>query len=264
MKIPLIYNVRSVLQRPVSTALHRARHRAGRGRVHRHARAGERLPRRARAHRLQRERAAAAARRRQRAVERHGPARRSASSRPSPHIATGGDGRPLVSPEAYVVIPLPRKGHDTTGSPTSWCAASATRPLDGPPQHPGHGGPAAGVGQDRDLRRREAGGALRPHRRSATRCASPDATGTSSCRFTADGSAFESEIWGENEQFRPVFRGEAFQSVAFRLKDPAAFDEAKRAARGRQADHGGRRIASPTSTRSSRSCWATSSGSWRS
>ena len=32
----------------------------------------------------------------------------------SPHVATGGDGRPMVSPEAYVVIPLPRKGGDTT------------------------------------------------------------------------------------------------------------------------------------------------------
>jgi putative ABC transport system permease protein len=49
------------------------------------------------------------------------------------------------------------------------------------------------------------------------------------CRFTADGSAFESEIWGENEQFQNVFRGDAFQAVAFRLKDPGGFDEAKRA-----------------------------------
>ena len=41
--------------------------------------------------------------------------------------------------------------------------------------------------------------------------------------FTAGGSSFESEIWGENEQFMPVFRGEIFQSVTFRMKDPAAF-----------------------------------------
>jgi ABC-type lipoprotein release transport system permease subunit len=54
------------------------------------------------------------------------------------------------------------------------------------------------------------------------------------CHFTAGGSAFESEIWGENEQFMPVFRGEVFQSVSFRLKDPAAFDEAKRALEGDQ------------------------------
>ncbi len=41
--------------------------------------------------------------------------------------------------------------------------------------------------------------------------------------FSANGSAFESEIWGENEQFMPVFRGEVFQSVTFRMTDPSAF-----------------------------------------
>ena len=51
---------------------------------------------------------------------------------------------------------------------------------------------------------------------------------TVTCHFSAAGSAFESEIWGENEQFMPVFRGEVFQSITFRLKDPAAFDEAQR------------------------------------
>jgi ABC-type lipoprotein release transport system permease subunit len=49
------------------------------------------------------------------------------------------------------------------------------------------------------------------------------------CHFSAGGSSFESEIWGENEQFMPVFRGQVFQSVTFRLKDPAAWEEAKRA-----------------------------------
>jgi putative ABC transport system permease protein len=54
------------------------------------------------------------------------------------------------------------------------------------------------------------------------------------CQFTAGGSAFESEIWGENEQLMPVFRGEVFQAVSFRLKDPAAFEEAKRSLEGDQ------------------------------
>jgi ABC-type lipoprotein release transport system permease subunit len=49
------------------------------------------------------------------------------------------------------------------------------------------------------------------------------------CRFTAEGSSYESEIWGENEQFQNVFRANAFQDVAFRLKDPGAFDDVKRA-----------------------------------
>jgi len=41
--------------------------------------------------------------------------------------------------------------------------------------------------------------------------------------FAARGSSFESEIWAENEQVMPVFRGEVFQSVTFRLSDPASF-----------------------------------------
>jgi ABC-type lipoprotein release transport system permease subunit len=49
------------------------------------------------------------------------------------------------------------------------------------------------------------------------------------CHFAAGGSAFESEIWGENEQVMPAMRGEVFQSVSFRLADPASFGEAKRA-----------------------------------
>ena len=39
----------------------------------------------------------------------------------SPHVATGPDGRPLVSPEVYVLVPLPRPT-DTTAVATSWHA----------------------------------------------------------------------------------------------------------------------------------------------
>lgn len=46
--------------------------------------------------------------------------------------------------------------------------------------------------------------------------------------FGSGGSAFESEIWGENEQLMPVLRGEFFQVIALRLRDPAVFDEVKR------------------------------------
>ena len=47
--------------------------------------------------------------------------------------------------------------------------------------------------------------------------------------FSAGGSAFESEIWGENEQLMPVLRGQVYQVVAFRLKNPSQFDAAKQA-----------------------------------
>jgi ABC-type antimicrobial peptide transport system permease subunit len=49
------------------------------------------------------------------------------------------------------------------------------------------------------------------------------------CQFTAGGSSFESEVWGDAEQFVPVFRREGFSSTSFRLADPTAFEEAKRA-----------------------------------
>lgn len=45
--------------------------------------------------------------------------------------------------------------------------------------------------------------------------------------FAAGGSAFESEIWAENEQVMPVFRGEVFQSVTFRMADPTSFEGIK-------------------------------------
>lgn len=47
--------------------------------------------------------------------------------------------------------------------------------------------------------------------------------------FSSGGSAFESEIWGENEQLMPALRGQVFQVVVLRLADPARFDEARRA-----------------------------------
>jgi ABC-type antimicrobial peptide transport system permease subunit len=54
-----------------------------------------------------------------------------------------------------------------------------------------------------------------------------DAEWTVVGHFAASGSSFESEIWVENEQAMPVFRGEIFQSVTFRMKDPGSFDGIK-------------------------------------
>ena len=145
----------------------------------------------------------------------------------SPHVATGGDGRPMVSPEAYVVIPLPRKGGDTTAmanvvvrgvSPAAWTVRSNVQVVAG--RRPQSGRTEICVGE-------KMAGRFNPTGVGETlRFAGRD--WTVACRFTAGGSAFESEIWGENEQILPVFRGENFQSVTFRLRDPAAFEEAKR------------------------------------
>src|SRR5690606_31274526 len=45
--------------------------------------------------------------------------------------------------------------------------------------------------------------------------------------FDADGSAFESEGWGDNETLMNVFRGPVYQSMVLRLADPGAFDRLK-------------------------------------
>jgi len=145
----------------------------------------------------------------------------------SPHIATGSDGRPAVSPEVYVVIPLPRPW-DTSSvanvvargvSDQAWTVRANVQVVEG--HRPESGRAEICVGK------KIAGRFANTYVGQTLRFAGRD--WTVACHFSAGGSAFESEIWGENEQFMPVFRGEVFQSVTFRLRDPAAFEEAKRA-----------------------------------
>lgn len=145
----------------------------------------------------------------------------------SPHIATGADGRPLFSPEVYVIIPLPRKGADTSAvanvvvrgiSPAAWAVRTNVRVEQGRKPESGKAEVCVGKKMADRFNHTAVGETIRFAGRNWTVV----------CRFSAGGSAFESEIWGENEQFMPVFRGQAFQSVTFRLKDPAAFEEAKR------------------------------------
>ena len=104
-----------------------ARHRARRGGVRRHARAGERLHRGAGEDRLGRQRAAPAPRRRQRAVERH-PARGDQHHRV---VAAhrDGDGRSAAHEPRDVhrhQHPAARR-RPSSRSPTSWRAACRTR-----------------------------------------------------------------------------------------------------------------------------------------
>src|SRR6058998_3504230 len=143
-----------------------------------------------------------------------------------PHVATGADGRPLVSPEVYVLVPL-AKAFDTTQianvvargiSDQVWQVRNNVTITEG--QRPTSGRAEVCVGTRLTQ--------LFPHTGigQTLRFAGRDWTVT--CHFTAAGSAFESEIWGENEQFMPVFRGDVFQSITFRLKDPAAFEDARR------------------------------------
>ncbi|MFQ5751482.1 MAG: ABC transporter permease, partial [bacterium] len=45
--------------------------------------------------------------------------------------------------------------------------------------------------------------------------------------FEAGGSSFESEIWGDVEQFMPAFRRPVFSSITMRMKDPSQFEKMK-------------------------------------
>ncbi|HET7426897.1 MAG TPA: FtsX-like permease family protein [Gemmatimonadales bacterium] len=144
----------------------------------------------------------------------------------SPHVARGPDGRPLASTESYVVIPLGRMG-DTTKlanvvvrgvSEQAWQVRNNVALLAG--TRPAAGKNEVCIGKRLVGRFPDTG--IGETIRFAGR------PWTVTCHFAAQGSAFESEIWGENEQIMPAMRRENFQSVAFRLNDPAAFDEAKR------------------------------------
>jgi ABC-type lipoprotein release transport system permease subunit len=145
----------------------------------------------------------------------------------SPHIATGTDGRPLVSPEVYVLVPLPRPNNPTAVanvvvrgvSEQAWLVRSNIQLVEG--NRPTSGRLEICVGRKLLGRFEHLGIGASLH------FAGRD--WTVACHFSAGGSAFESEIWAENEQVMPLFRGEVFQSITFRLKDASAFDDAKRA-----------------------------------
>ncbi|OGU16650.1 MAG: hypothetical protein A3K13_09045, partial [Gemmatimonadetes bacterium RIFCSPLOWO2_12_FULL_68_9] len=230
MKIPIIYNVRSVRQRPVSTALTAlgiavvvavfiAMLALANGFLAAFARTGS-------------ERNVLILRRGADAELSSGLGRDAASLvAASPHAALAPDGRPLVSPEVYVLVPLTRIGTDTNAltnvvarviSERAWDVRANVTVVDG--RRPASGRSEICVGSK--IVGRFPGTAIGQSLRFAGR------DWTVVCHFTAGGSAFESEIWGENEQFMPVFRGEAFQSITLRLKDGAAFEEAKRALEG--------------------------------
>jgi putative ABC transport system permease protein len=146
----------------------------------------------------------------------------------SPHIATAADGKPMVSPETYIVINIRRTGggeFDVANvvargvSDKAWDVRRNIRITEGRRFASGQSEICVGSKLAGRFANVNVGDVLRFSNRDWRVV----------CRFTADGSSFESEIWGENEQFLNVFRGGAFSDVAFRLKDPAGFDEAKRA-----------------------------------
>ena len=141
-----------------------------------------------------------------------------------PFVAEGADGRPLVSPEVYVLISLDRLGGGDALvvargiNPEAFEVRKNVEIVAGRMINPG--APEILVGKS--IVGRFAGTGIGESINFANR------DWTVVGHFAAAGSAFESEIWGENEQFMPALRGEFFQSLTFRMKDPSAFESIKR------------------------------------
>jgi ABC-type lipoprotein release transport system permease subunit len=226
MKIPLLYNIRSVLRRPVSTALTAL----GVGLV-----VAVFIGMLALANGFQ----AALVRtgsdqnamvlRRSADSEINSGIERSAAAliAASPHVAKGADGRAMVSPEAFLIVPLPRLATDTTAlanvvvrgvSAAAWEVRVNLELLAG--RRPESGRAEVCVG------RKLAGRMPNTGMGETLRFGGRD--WIVACHFGAGGSAFESEIWAENEQVLPVFKRDVFNSVIFRMADPRGFDEVKR------------------------------------
>jgi len=144
-----------------------------------------------------------------------------------PHVARGADGVPLVSREVYVVIPFGRI-QDTTQlanvvlrgiSDQVWNVRENLVVTEG--ARPAVGRNEVCVGKKLIDRF--------PHMGVGDAVTIGGRPWTVVCHFSAGGSSFESEVWGMNEQVMPILRGEVFQSITFRLADPVGFEEAKRA-----------------------------------
>lgn len=143
----------------------------------------------------------------------------------SNYVAKDKDGRPLVSPEVYVVLSLPRLGVGMANvvargvSEQAFTVRKGIEITEG--RKPQSGTSEIMVGQTIANRFANCG--------IGDKLAFANRDWTVVGHFKAGGSSFESEIWGENEQFFPAFRGEEFQSLTFRLADPAAFPAVQKA-----------------------------------
>ena len=146
----------------------------------------------------------------------------------SPHIATGADGRPMVSPETYIVLNIRRMDGDEFAVANVVARGVSDKAFDVRRNIKIIEGRRFASGQSEIcVGSKLAGRFANVNVGDVLRFSNRDWNVV--CRFSANGSSFESEIWGENEQFQNVFRGNSnFQDVAFRLKDPGGFEEAKR------------------------------------
>jgi len=143
-----------------------------------------------------------------------------------PEVAKASDGRPLVSTDMVVLTNLPRVGQSGSSNvtirgvdPASLALRDQVKVVEGRMFTPG----TSEVMVGRRISPRFAG--LKVGDQVKLGQQSFAIVGL----FTADGSAFESEVWGDNAVLMPALnREDAFQSVTFRMADPARFEALKK------------------------------------
>jgi putative ABC transport system permease protein len=142
-----------------------------------------------------------------------------------PEVAQDASGRSLVSPELLVLTNLPRLGQPGTSNvpvrginPAGFALRSQVKLIEGRMFAPGTDEVIVG----RKIARRFANCRIGDKHRFGQR----DFTVVG--QFAADGSAFESEIWGDETVLGPAFERQGFQSVTFQMRDPKTFEALKK------------------------------------
>src|SRR5471030_2244356 len=146
-----------------------------------------------------------------------------------PQVARGADGRPLASSELVVIIALPRQSDNQPANvqargvgPMAFEVRDNLTFVEGRRFAPGtreiNVGKAA-VGRFKGLT-----------------LGSDVKFGSATWKvvgvFTADDSAFESEVWGDVDLMMPAFQRNGYQSMTVKLADPSMFDSFKATVEG--------------------------------
>jgi putative ABC transport system permease protein len=139
-------------------------------------------------------------------------------------VARGADGQPLASPETLVMINMPKRSDGLLVNvtlrgvtPRAFDVRGGIRLLEGRMFRPGVNEIIVGRAIQDRIRGLELGAKVTT--RSIQR-RDWEIVGV----FVSDGSAFESEIWGDLETLAPSFR-KNYQSVVLRLANPATLTE---------------------------------------
>ncbi len=130
------------------------------------------------------------------------------------------NGHSLFSPEIVVLISLVKRGTDTAGNVTlrggsadSFHVRSQVKLVKGRMWRPGTNEVVTGKEIARRFKNADLGQTLRFGRQNWT------VVGT----FEADGSGFESEMWGDADRFMDAFGRTYYSSAIFRPRDPSLF-----------------------------------------